>query len=153
MGILNPLNWIGSLIGLVPGLVSSIGGLLIQAKQTEAAREGAQDANGRDLALSWLTSQNQLNALKAEHQTIQSVLSGLALFAIPTGIHWWFVLLDSVPFYVPLLMDEVHKVGSWHVAAPPGRWADTYFMIIQSYFIGGPAIAGTALLAKAFRRT
>lgn len=135
----------------LPGFAETVGNLLIKAKETEASRQGAEDARGADLALQYLQTIADTNKAKAESQTERQVLFGLLAFASPAGLIWWAACLDSIPFRIPFFMDAVHVVGSWRVAIPPA-FVDDFHMIIQSFFIAAPSVAAVALLAKAFRR-
>jgi hypothetical protein len=139
------------IVSVLPGLATSIGNTIVKSKETEAARQGNENQNGKDITLQWLTSVNDTNRIKAENQTERQIVFALIAFATPTAIIYWAALIDGLPFYIPLFMDSAHKVGSWKVAIPPGLEA-TYFKIIDSFFIAGPAVASAALLAKAFRR-
>lgn len=140
------------LVSVIPGLASVIGNTIVKNNQTEASRQRSENTSGLSLAMGWLQSVNEVEKIKADHQTERQIVFALLGFALPTAIHWWFVLMDSVPFYIPYLMTVTHKVGSWGIAAPPGRWADAYFRIIDSFFIAAPAIVGVKMLADAFRR-
>jgi hypothetical protein len=147
------LKIIGFLVGGVPSLVKAIGGQIIAYHASTAERQEGEDRNGAVLAANWLTSVVETNKIKAETQTERRVLFAILMFAVPVGIHWWAVCLDSIPFYLPFLMDESHVVGSWHVSARwDPAWVETYHKIIDSFFISAPAIAGASILARAFRR-
>jgi hypothetical protein len=136
---------VSGIVSVIPGLASVIGNTIVKKAETQAAREGAQDKSGNELALGWLSSINAANAEKSKYNTEKMLIGAFILFTLPTGIHWWAVMLDSMPFLG-------HKVGSWRVAAPPGAWGVTYHAIIQSFYIMAPATAGLLSLARAFRR-
>lgn len=150
LGFLGPL--FTALVQVIPGLASVIGNTIVANHQTEAARQQDQNKSGLSLALGWLSSVNDIEKVKAASQTERQIVFALLGFALPTAVHWWFVLMDSVPFYLPYIQAAPHIVGSWHIAAPPGRWADAYFRIIDSFFIAAPAIVGVKMLADAFKR-
>lgn len=141
----NPLGWIGAIAKFIPGMAELLGNFLIKKAETQAAREGAQDKSGSELALAYLKSVNETNAIKAQYNTEKMLIGAFILFTLPTGIHWWAVMLDCLPWFG-------HKVGSWKVAAPPGAWGQTYHAIIQSFYIMAPATGGLLALARAFRR-
>jgi hypothetical protein len=78
-------------------------------------------------------------------------------FMLPFAWHTWQVVLDSSAwhlvldrFYLPHFV--FHKVGSWKVAALPGKWSDTEHAVIQSLFVGASAALGAAGIIKLFRR-
>jgi hypothetical protein len=150
MSWLNPASWIMS---AVKGLAGVVANVIIQRGNTEAARQADQNASGVTLAANYLNAHAEANRAKLAYRPIWFVLFGLFMFALPVGIHWWAVMLDSMPFYIPGLMDAPHKVGAWKVAAGwKGEWIATYHKIIDSFFIAAPATAGIALLARAFMR-
>jgi hypothetical protein len=146
---LNPISWAKAGFEALAGV---IGKTIVDYKSTEASRQDNQNKRGVDLAGLYTQAITENNRLKASTRTVYTVLFGLFMFATPVGIHWWAVMLDSIPFYLPYLMDVPHKIGSWKVAAPKGDFAVTYHKIIDSFFIAAPSIAGVQMLAQAFRR-
>jgi hypothetical protein len=139
-------------IAKVPGMVEAVGNVLIKRGETEAQKQGIENKSGNELALGYLSHIAETNKIKAQSQTERQVIAALVLFALPSGIHWWSVNLDSIPFYIPWFMDQAHIVGSWKVAALPGEYGVTNQEIIRSFFITTGAVAGISVLAKAFRR-
>lgn len=140
------LAWlVAPLLNIFPALAESVGKTLVALKETETNRQGSENKSGLDLAIEYLKQVNETNRIKAQSLTERRVLFALLMFAVPAGIHWWAVMLDSMPLFG-------HVVGSWGIAAPPGEWSVTYHKIIDSFFISAPAIAGASILAKAFRR-
>lgn len=113
--------------------------------------ELASNQTGADLAKSYLQSSTEIERIKAEHQTPRQIMFGLFGFALPAMLLWWAACLDSIPFWIPLVMDAPHKIGSWKVDVPPLFVAD-FHMIIQSFFIAAPATAGIWALAKVFSK-
>lgn len=138
-------------VSVLPGLATSIGNTIVKSKETEAARQGNENQNGKDLTLAWLTSVNETNRIKAESQTERQIVFALVMFAFPTGLVFGAAMVDGIPFYIPLLMDSAHKVGSWKVGLAPD-FKDVAMRIIDSFFISAPAVAGASILARAFRR-
>jgi len=139
------------IVSVLPGLATSIGNTIIKSKETEAARQGAEDTNGKNVTLAWLTSVNETNRIKADAQTERTVLFGLMAFGMPTAAVYSAAMIDGIPFYIPFFMDVAHKVGSWRVGIAPDL-KDVAIRIIDSFFISAPAVAGASILAKAFRR-
>ncbi len=131
-------------VSVLPGLATSIGNTIVKSKETEAARQGAENQNGKDITLAWLTSVNQANETKGKYRTERQIVFALLAFATPTGVVYWAALLDGLPFFG-------HVVGSWGIAIPPGLQV-TYEKIIDSFFISAPVMGTAAILAKAFRR-
>jgi hypothetical protein len=65
--------------------------------------------------------------------------------------HTWFVVLDSTPWSLFGLV-EPHAVGSWRVAALPGKFQDVELAVLQALFYVAPPAAAAVVVAKAFRR-
>lgn len=144
-------GFFSALVKLVPGLATIIGDTIVKNHQTEAARQGNENDNSKQLALSWLTSVNATNEAKGKYQTEKQVIAGLFFFALPVGLVFWGAMLDGMPFHFPGFMSYPHIIGSWGIKVPPEFAADVH-MIIQSFFIAAPAIGAASILAKAFRR-
>lgn len=150
----NPASWLGGAAGkVVEGLAGVVANAIVQRGNTEAGRQADQNASGVGLATQYLTSVNETNKIKAAYRPIWFVLFGLTAFAAPVGLHWWAVMLDSMPFYIPFAMDDAHRVGSWKIAGNwNDAWKETYHKIIDSFFISAPATAALAVLVKLFHR-
>lgn len=58
----------------------------------------------------------------------------------PCALHMAAVMLDSMPFWVPLFMQQAHVVGSWGVPKPPAPYDDYQSKIVLSFFIIMPAM-------------
>jgi hypothetical protein len=148
-GLFAPL--LTSLVQLIPGLATIIGNTIVKNHETEAAKQGNENQNSKELALGWLASVNATNEAKGKYQTEKQVMTGLLFFAVPVGVVFWGAMLDGMPFHVPLFMSYPHIIGSWGVTVPP-EFKDDVHMIIQSFFIAAPAVGAASILAKAFRR-
>lgn len=153
LGFLNPVSWLTGAVGAaVQGLAGVVANAIVARGNTEAARQADQNASGVTLATQFLMSNNRTNEIKASYRPIWFVLFGLFMFATPVGIHWWAVMLDSIPFWVPG-MDAAHKVGAWKIAGNwNDAWKETYHKIIDSFFIAAPSTAALAVLLKVFQR-
>lgn len=155
-----------SLLGsIAPGLATAIGGVFVQYKQTQAAREGAQDASGVVVATSWFQSVHDANVIRAQARKDEGAWGplGLITFAIGAAFvyHVWQIVGDSSPFHpvlttkffvVPWLGWESHVVGSWGVAALPGKFQDVELAALQALFYVAPPAAAAIAVAKVFRR-
>lgn len=154
------------LLGSVaPALADSIGRTYVQAKQTEAARQGAQDQQGTAFGTKWLDSVNQSNATRADVRKSEGAWGpmGIITFLIGLALVWhvWFIVADSSPFLLVLTMKfyvlpwpewQAHKVGSWGVAALPGKFNDVELAVLQALFYVAPPAAAAIAVAKVFRR-
>ena len=161
-----PLSLILGFLGsVVPGLAASIGDTIIKAKQTEAARQGQQDKTGAELAGSWLHAVTEANRTRAEARAREGAWGPMGIITFVVGLafayHVWAITLDSVPFHlalttklyvIPWLEWVPHKVGSWGVAALPGKFQDVELAVLQALFYVAPPAAAAVVVAKAFRR-
>lgn len=85
------------------------------------------------------------------------VLCTIFGFMVPSGWHYWQVVLDSCR-WIPTLGDywlptvAAHAVGSWKVAALPEPFATTEQAIITSLFIGATTMFAGLGIIKGLRR-
>lgn len=154
---LGPIGpFILSLIGTVaPALAASIGETYIKAKQTQAAREGKQDEAGAGLAGSWIVGVTEANRVRADARAKEGAWGPMGIITFLIGMafayHVWMIVLDSTPWSLFGLLTP-HRVGSWGVAALPGRFHDVELAVLQAlFYVAPPAVAAIAV-AKAFRR-
>lgn len=140
-----------AVLKIFPQMAEIVGNVIVKKAESEAVRQGNENENGKLVTLGWLQSVIETNRIKAEHQTERQMVFALIAFATPVGILFWGSCLDSMPFRIPYFMAYPHIIGSWGVTIPPG-FADEIKMIIQSFFIAAPVVAGASILAKAFRR-
>ena len=152
-------------VTVAPALADSFGRTYVQAKQTQAAREGKQDESGDSFGGKWLQSVNESNRVRAEVRKGEGAWGpmGIITFVIGMAFAWhvWIIVLDSSPFHIgltaklwiiPWLEWRVHKVGSWGVAALPGKFHDVELAVLQAlFYVAPPAVAAIAV-AKVFRR-
>lgn len=132
---------VGKLIDGVTGVINN---------KTNADVINAQ--TGANLGTQYLQAVNETNRIKEEHKTERQVIWGLFGFALPTMVIWWLALMDGVPWNIDLLVVEfVHRKGSWGIAIPPEFVAD-FHVIVQSFFVAAPSLAGIAMLARVFKR-
>lgn len=139
------------IVGVFPSLATAIGNVIIKKSDNATAQQANENDNGQRALASWLTSQNELNKEKLDHMTERQAMRAFLAFVVPTAVIWWAACLDSVPFYIPLVMVVPHHVGSWGVDIPP-KMQEDFHMIVQSFFVAAPTIAGASILAKVFRR-
>jgi len=59
---------------------------------------------------------------------------------LPASVHMAAVFLDSLPFWIPLVMTEAHVVGSWGVPTPPKPYDGYQRDIVLSFFIVMPVM-------------
>jgi hypothetical protein len=139
------------LVSIVPGLATVIGNVIVKKSDNATAQETDENASGKAAGLAWLQSVNDLNRAKLDHMTERQAMRAFISFVVPTALIWWAACLDSIPFYIPWFMLVPHHVGAWGVDIPP-KLQEDFHMVVQSFFVAAPTIAGVAVLAKAFRR-
>lgn len=156
---------LGFLGTFAPGMATAIGDIFIKAKQTEAARQGKQDEAGTTLAGGYLQSVTEANRTRADARKNEGAWGPMGIITFVIGaafaFHVWMIVLDSSPFhllptlkfyFIPWLEWRAHEVGSWKVAALPGKFQDVELAVLQAlFYVAPPAVAAIAV-AKAFRR-
>lgn len=145
-----------SILGTVaPGIATYFGDLWLKNKQTTAAREGAQDERGAQIASSWLETVTETNRTRAQARKDEGTWGPIGIITFTIGMafayHVWMITLDSVPWSLFGLL-EAHRVGSWGVAALPGRFHEVELAVLEALFYVGPPSVALAAVAKAFRR-
>lgn len=156
------LTFLGTVL---PGLAASLGDTYIKAKQTQAAREGKQDTSGAAVAGDYLHSVTEANRSRAEARKNEGAWGPMGIITFLIGIafvyHVWAITLDSVPFHLvptmkwyvlPWLEWRPHPVGSWDIAALPGKFQDVELAVLQALFYVAPPAAAAIAVAKVFRR-
>lgn len=147
--------FLGFLGTVLPGLAVSIGDTVIKARQTEASRQGKQDESGTALAGSWLVSVTEANRARVQARKDEGAWGPIGIITFLAGLgivyHEWYIVLDSTPWTLFGIFDP-HVIGSWKVAALPGKWEDVELAVLQAlFYVAPPAVAAIAV-AKAFRR-
>jgi len=120
---------------------------------------------GNTLAQTTVRGSTEAGAQRADVQKAQGSWGpfGLAGFAIAMMIayHTSMIVLDSTSwhllptlkfYFIPWLEWSPHVVGSWKIAALPGKFEETEHAILQALFYVGPPSAALVIAAKAFRR-
>jgi hypothetical protein len=157
LGIFGALRLAGSILS--GRGVQALAGTIADVLKNRTDRQAEVDVQGvrsdEVIAVESLRAISESNRLKTEIRLREgkwgpTVIFGLALFAIPTGVWYWFIVLDSVPFYVPYLMETAHRVGSWRVSGLGKGDAlnDAAVKIILSFFV----VDGVARVARLFAR-
>jgi hypothetical protein len=125
-------------------LASILPGVVLPAFKEWLAHKSNVETTKRDIALKTLDA--RMEAHKHLAATVQAGMSHWpfwavwSLFAVPLGIWWAAVVLDSVFLFsgaIPDLPDSIKP------------WADQIF---NSIFLSGGGVAGVQLVAKAIGR-
>src|SRR5262245_11452667 len=152
------MGWLINLFG--SGLVGMLGDAIVKpviaaiAQKRDSELEKFKAATGaeRDALIAALQAETAANeqkrALRAQAGRFgPTLLAGLLLFAVPTGLHYWAVVLDSVCG----MWSDPACVGSWKVATL-GNLHATEQVIIQSFFIVGGGVAVATIAGRILRR-
>jgi hypothetical protein len=157
------------LVNLLTGglniLAGTIGKTIVDVHTSETTRQTSQNTSGERLAGNVITGQTAAGEQRAGVQKSQGAWGpfGIAGFVIAMTLAFHVVMIvgDSMPWHLapamkwyvlPWLEWVPHKVGSWGVAALPGRFEETEHEILKALFYVGPPSAAIAIAAKAFRR-
>jgi hypothetical protein len=131
------------------GLLDKLIGALRQRASAELEREKAAIGGDTQIAIARLQAEIEAQKAKAliraeEGRWGLTAIAGIVLFALPTGLHYWAVVLDSVCG----IWSGVACVGAWRIAALPGPFAGIESQIILSFFITGGAVTIARLFAR-----
>lgn len=146
---------LGFLGTVLPGIATSIGDTVIKAKQTEAARQGAQDTSGATVAGDYLRAVTEANRTRMDARKAEGAWGPIGIITFLAGLgivyHEWMIVLDSTPWSL-LGLIEPHVIGSWGVAKLPGEWEKVELAVLQALFYVAPPAAAAVAVAKVFRR-
>lgn len=150
------LKLAASILGLLGGgnvraVIEGVRDYANNRTNADVAKTVSANEAGQALAARYFESTDRANEWKAKTQTVRQVVFGMLAFAAPTALLFWAAALDSIPFYVPYLMDYPHVVGSWGVDLPP-KLESSMLKIIDSFFIAAPVIGGASILATIFAK-
>lgn len=139
---------IWSIISGALGLAKSFLGY--QEKKLDTNLEGFKTAAGIDSAAytAYLNVQVQTNGQKIA----ANAWWGAKLIILTAGwsasLQFAAIMLDSMPFWIPLVMSEAHVVGSWKVPTPPPPYDGYQRDILLSFFIIMPALPIVSAVAQ-----
>jgi hypothetical protein len=137
------------LAGGANGLAKAVADTLQARANADLERHKAEVGGDTQIALQRLQAEIDANKIKADiraregHWGLTAIVA-IVLFAIPSGLHYWAVVLDSVCG----LWSDPNCVGSWRIAALPGQFAGIEREIILSFFITGGAVTIARLFAR-----
>jgi hypothetical protein len=137
--------------GNVKAVIDGVTEVSKNKTNVEGQKHLSDNEAGQALAAKYFDSVDKANEAKARNRPIYLVVFGLIAFATPCGIVVWAASLDSLPFYIPFIMDKAHVVGSWGIDIPP-KLQVPFEKIIDSFFISAPVAAVGMGLVHAFRR-
>lgn len=146
-------------------VLGTIGKTITDVHTSETARQTSQNQSGVDLANTTERGHTSAGGHRADVQKSQGAWGpfGIAGFilAMMFAFHGSMIILDSTSWHIglttkwyilPWLEWRPHIVGSWKIAALPGKWEETEHAILQALFYVGPPSAALVIAAKAFRR-
>lgn len=137
--------------GNVKAVIEGVRDVAKNRTNADVTKTVSANEAGQALASRYFETVDRSNEWKAKTQTVRQVVFGMLAFAAPTALLFWAAALDSIPFYVPYLMDTPHVVGSWGVDLPP-KLESSMLRIIDSFFIAAPIVGSVSVLASVFAK-
>jgi hypothetical protein len=151
--------------GSLNAILGTIGKTVTDIHADNTTRYKNEGDAGNQLAGTIARSSTDAGAQRADVQKSQGSWGpfGLAGFVIAMmfAYHTSMIVLDSTSWHLlptlkwyvlPWLEWSPHVVGSWRIAALPGKFEETEHAILQALFYVGPPSAALVIAAKAFRR-
>lgn len=133
--------------GIVFGILTKIPGIASafldwQVKKLNVELEGFKTAAGFDNSAyqAWLNAQVETMRIRLAANSWWGAKLIILTAGWPCAIHMAAIMLDSMPFWIPLVMQEAHRVGSWGIPKPPAPYDDYQQKIVLSFFILAPAM-------------
>lgn len=151
--------------GGLSALFSVFGKTITDLHADTTSRQKVENESGVALAKTDADAHIEAQKIRADVQKSQGTWGpfGLAGFMIAMAFayHVVMIVFDStswhlIPtlkwYFIPWLEWSPHLVGSWRIAALPGKFEDTEHAILQALFYVGPPSAALVIASKAFRR-
>lgn len=125
---------------LIPGLAGKF--LDWQVQRANVELDGFKTAAGLDAAAyqAYLSAQIETNRMKLTANAWWGAKLIILTAGWPCSIHLAAIMLDSLPFWIPVFMSQAHVVGSWGVPKPPAPYDGYQRDIVLSFFIVMPAM-------------
>lgn len=125
---------------LIPGLAEKF--LDWQVKKANVELDGFKTAAGIDSAAyqAYLNALVETNRMKLAANAWWGAKLIILTVGWPASIHMAAIMLDSLPFWIPLFMDKAHAIGGWGVPKPPAPYDGYQRDIVMSFFIVMPAM-------------
>lgn len=122
----------------------------LQEKKIDANVEGFKTAAGIDgVAYSaYLQAQVATNGQKIAANAWWGAKLIIFTAGWASALHFAAIVLDSMPFWIPFVMDGSHVIGSWGVPAPPSPYDKYQHDILLSFFIVMPAMPVVSAVAQ-----
>ncbi len=121
-----------------------------QEKKLDTNLEGFKTAAGIDSAAysAYLQAQVVTNGQKLAANAWWGAKLIIFTAGWASALQFTAVMLDSMPFWIPLFMAEAHAVGSWGVPKPPAPYDQYQHDILLSFFIVMPAMPVVSAVAQ-----
>lgn len=134
------LGLLFSVLNVIPGLAERF--LDWQIKKANVELEGFRVGAMVDTQAyqAWLNATVETNRVKAAANTWWGAKLIIFTAGWPCAMHLAAIMLDSLPFWIPLFMNGAHVVGSWGVPKPPAPYDAYQQNIVLSFFIITPAL-------------
>ncbi len=157
---------IASLVsGGLNAILGTVGKTITDLHADTTTRQKNEGDAGNQLAGTIVRASTEAGNQRADVQKSQGSWGpfGLAGFiiAMAFAFHTSLLVLDSCGWhlhfitiwhFVPWLEWHEHRLGSWNIAALPGKFEETEHAILQALFYVGPPSAAVVIAAKAFKR-
>lgn len=144
--------WLVRLLGGGSSILSAARAILVKSTDAKLETDKALIGAERDVAVRAIDVHLAANNVKAARESSDAgigglimLVSGLVLFALPVGVWWWCIMLDTTGLHGG-------AVGSWRIADFPGPLAALAREIIQSFFVTTGVVAGVGAAAGAITR-
>jgi hypothetical protein len=121
-----------------------------QEKKLDTNLDGFKTAAGIDSAAysAYLQAMVQVNGQKLAANAWWGAKMIIFTAGWTASLQFAAIMLDSMPFWIPILMSAPHAVGSWGVPKPPPPYDDYQRQILLSFFIVMPAMPIVSAVAQ-----
>jgi hypothetical protein len=125
-------------LSFLPGFTSSV--VDYMKAKADVELKGFTTGTDADTARykAWTEAQTEANRMKVVANGWWGAKLIILTAGWPASVHFAAVMLDSLPFWIPLFMDKAHVVGSWGVPKLPTPYDGYQWAIVQSFFIVTP---------------
>lgn len=159
-------GFLGSLVtGGLSAILGTVGKTITDIHADNTTRFKNEGDAGNRLAETAVDGSVRSAQTRADVQKSQGTWGpfGIAGFiiAMAFAFHVVMVVMDSTSWHLvptlkwyvlPWLEWQAHVVGSWKIAALPGKFEETEHEILKALFYVGPPSAALVIASKAFRR-
>lgn len=141
-------TFIFRLLMKLPGLAEKF--IDYQAQKLNVELEGFRTAAGIDVQAYtvYTNAMVETNRIKLAQNSWWGAKMIILTAGWPCSVHMAAIMMDSLPFYIPLFMSQAHVIGSWGIPKPPPPYDDYQRQIVLSFFIIMPAMPIVSAVAQ-----